>query len=79
MDDEILSYNNDIRNKYRYWGVLRLLGDEYRSLDNTDSFVEWVKNRFGFEIVLVNEGYSADYIITNSSKYMFFRLKYNID
>ena len=71
--------DKDIRNKYRYWGVLRLLGHEHQSLDNAEPFIEWVKNRYGFEIVLADGFYSDNYIITNSSKYMFFRLKYGIE
>ena len=78
MDDEITDYNDSIQSKYRYWSVLRKLGDEYRSLDSKEPFVDWVNTRYGFEIILVNGGYSSEYVITNSSKYMFFQLKYNI-
>lgn len=79
MENKTISLHNTMQRKYRYWMTLRDLSEEHKLLNSTNSFVEWVNHCYGFEILFADNGYySADHIITNPSKYMFFQLKYNI-
>ncbi len=43
---------------------------------NTEDFYKWCKEQWGFEVMKVDAGISAEYKVLNEAKFMLFKLKY---
>lgn len=64
------------KNRYNYWKVLKELQKEYKQDNDKLSFVNWVKERYGLEPLLVNDGFTDEYKIIDDKKFLFLILKY---
>lgn len=63
-------------NRYAYWKVLKELQQEYKLDNDKLSFVDWVKERYGLQPMLFNDGFADEYKITDEKKFLFLVLKY---
>ena len=72
-------YPNEIkRSKYEYWRKLKRAHIDFESdsVKTEGEFVEWMRERWGLAIEMIDGGYSPYYNIVDEKKYLLFTLKY---
>ena len=80
MENKLVSYHDDRVKKYRFWNALRILKEDFEQTNQFNSFEEWIKTQYGFEIILAldNHSYSSDHIIIDSKKHLLFQLRFGL-
>ncbi len=62
--------------KYAFWHTLRLLGIEYKRITPSVEFSEWLAQKYGISVDMIDGMYQSSYTIVNEEKHTFFKLKY---
>ncbi len=68
---------NRTADKYKFWSTLRLMQSEYNSTLPEKAFTDWVAEKYGIEIDIVDDKmYGSGYVIVDEAKHTFYKLKY---
>lgn len=78
------------RQKYKFWARLRRANEDFRVqhvprvvnglsdfLAEKAAFEQWMREHWGLDVVVEQDGYSPYYTVVDEQKYLMFELKYS--
>ena len=67
---------NRTTDKYDFWSTIKSIQTEYRGSESDTGFTDWLANKYGIQLDVIDGMYGSEYTIVDEAKHTFYKLKY---